>query len=137
MDTPSGFTVRPALGGFHNLIGPFYLAGELSDRRYGFRVDERHTNPPGNIHGGLLMALMDMVLTTTIYETLDRRIPVSTVSLNCDFLAGVKPGDWVEGKGRITRQTASLAFLRGELSVNGEAVMAASGVWRVFTKAAG
>src|SRR5688572_15189918 len=109
-DVPPGFQARAATGGYHQLIGPFYLSDDpVVGRRYGFRVDGRHTNPAGRVHGGLLMTLMDMVLTTTIIEAIGGPW-LATVSLNCDFVAAVQPGDWVEGRGELTKRTTSLAF---------------------------
>lgn len=133
-DIPAGYALRRLGGGFYGLVGPAYLAEAGGRRRFGLRAEERHTNPDGPIHGGLLMTVMDMVLSATVDHALGGGIPFSTVSLNCDFLAPVKPGDWIEGEGEITRRTAALAFLRGRLSVAGSDIMTASGVWRVFAK---
>ena len=47
---PPEYYEQHANGGFHQLIGPFYIKGDGSEFRYGFRADARHTNPAGIIH---------------------------------------------------------------------------------------
>ena len=131
---PAGFHARQADGGFHQLIGPFYVEGDGSNFCYGFYVDERHTNPADVVHGGLLMTLMDMVLTTTVIQATELKNHVSTITMNCDFLAPVLANRWVDGKGEIVRRTKSLAFVRGRLQVAGTDAVTATGVWRVFNR---
>ena len=56
--------------------------------------------------------------------------PCATVTLNVDYLAGAKIGEWIECTGAITRETRSLIFIKGQLTINGQIVMTASGVWK-------
>lgn len=128
---PQGYTLYPVSGGFKELAGPLYVKDEGDKRWFGFRAREEHTNPNGVVHGGLLMTVIDDILSIVILDTIERRSPVATVSLNCDFLSPVRPGDWVDGWGEITRLGRQLAFVRGALSVTDKAVLNASGVWKI------
>ena len=130
---PPEYCEHDATGGFHKLIGPFYIKGDGSEFRYGFRADTRHINPAGIIHGGLLMTIMDMVLTTTVIHVTEAQNHVSTISLNCDFLAPITADTWIEGRGEVTRRTRALAFVCGRLQVDGQDVVTATGVWRIFS----
>ena len=58
----------------------------------------------------------------------------ATISFTSDFLAGAKRGDWVMGTGEVIRRTGSMTFLRGELSVEGEAVLTYQAVMRRLKK---
>ena len=58
---------------------------------------------------------------------------VVTITVNCEFVAPVRLGDWVECRGEVTKLTRSLAFVRGAMTVDGETVMTCStvpGRWR-------
>ena len=46
------------------------------------------------------------------------------------YLAGARTGDWIECTGNITRETRSLIFIKGQLTIEGRIVMTASGVWK-------
>ena len=130
---PPGFRERDPHGGFHQLIGPFYIKGDGAGRCYGFRTETRHTNPVKVVHGGLLMTVMDMVLTSTVIQVTEGKNHVSTVSMNCDFLAPVSANSWFDGSGEVIRRTRSLAFVRGCLNVDGVAAVTATGIWRIFS----
>ena len=135
MPVPDGFVPLPARGNFESTIGPFYLRDEADTRVFGFRTGTQHCHPGGVVHGGLLMTVMDDILSLTILHAFDRQTPIATVSLNCDFLTAVQPGDWIEGSGEIIRKTRSLVFVRGRLATGGRTVLTASGVWAILGRA--
>ena len=99
--------------------------------RYAIKLDESHANAQGMVHGGVLMTFMDHGLSLMIWEA-SGRAACSTVHLDNHFLKAVRPPAFVELDGEIRRQGKSLAFLRGVLRVDGEAVMEANGVWSVM-----
>ena len=45
----------------------------------------------------------------------------------------VRAGEWVEGRGAVTRATRSLAFARAELTSGGKIVFTAEGVFKLMT----
>jgi hypothetical protein len=63
------------------------------------------------------------------------RLPCATIQLNGHFLDAVRPGEFVELHGEITRRTRALVFVRGLLRVAGREVVAADGIWRVLKPA--
>ena len=99
--------------------------------RYGLVTTEAHRNVQGVIHGGILMSFADHGLSLLVWEAAKRQ-PCTTIQLNTHFLAAVRPGDFVELTGEVTRATRSLVFVRGLLSVGGRDVAAADGIWRVL-----
>jgi acyl-coenzyme A thioesterase PaaI-like protein len=58
--------------------------------------------------------------------------PASTVSINCDFVAGAAGNEVLEGTTLITRKTRSLVFISGELSAGGRTVLTATGIWKIL-----
>ena len=129
---PAGF-VPLALGDnpFVDSVGPLYahrdegLAGRLV---LGIVVERRHCSPSGFCHGGMLMAMADMllVLGANLQTGLDRFM--STVSLSADFLAPVPCGAWLEGRIDVLRATRNLVFCQGLYRVDGEAVLRVDGI---------
>lgn len=120
-----------SLPGFAGLIGPLWARKETDSWAYGLLAAPQHLNPAGVVHGGLLTALMDHALSAIAWEALGRRACV-TVQLDTQFLAAARAGQFLEARGRILRETSSLVFMQGELSVKGNAVAAASAVLKLM-----
>jgi uncharacterized protein (TIGR00369 family) len=118
--------------GFIGLIGPLWARLEAEGQwAYAFQAGPQHVNGRGIVHGGMLMSFADHALGMIVWTAVERRACV-TVGLNNQFLAPVQQGDWVEGRGRILRQTRSLVFIQGALSVAGKEVMVCDGIWKIL-----
>ncbi len=125
---PDGFDVCSMDDGdFGRAQGQLFWSHDR--RRFAFRVENRHRNENGVIHGGMLMTLADQVLGLTVVRALDNN-PAATVSLNCDFIDGARPGDLIEGEARVTRITRSLVFVQGSLHCGDRLLLTASGLWK-------
>jgi acyl-coenzyme A thioesterase PaaI-like protein len=121
---------RREMKGIPASLGALWTRREGEGFRYAVQLNETHANAQGFIHGGVLMTFMDHGLSLMIWEA-SGRAACSTVQLDSQFLKAVRPPAFVELDGEIRRQGKSLAFLRGVLRVDGEAVMEANGVWSV------
>ncbi len=129
---PSGFERVTNAGNFSTMIGPTWQRREDdSSLTFGLRVEEKHLNSRGVVHGGMLMSFMDQLLGRTVHNQIGRK-PTATVQLDNQFLAGVREGDWVLGKGHVERETRSLLFVTGRLSVDDKPVLISSGVWKIL-----
>ena len=96
----------------HN--GPFWhRIDENGEVQCVFRVEKKHLNGSGNVHGGCFMSFADYCLFATAAPVLQG--PGVTVSFACEFLDAGREGELVEGFGEITRAGASMIFLRGVL----------------------
>jgi uncharacterized protein (TIGR00369 family) len=96
----------------HN--GPFWhRIDENGEVQCVFRVEKKHLNGSGNVHGGAFMSFADYCL----FAMASSRLQASgvTVSFACEFLDAAREGELVEGRGEITRAGGSLIFLRGIL----------------------
>ena len=102
---------------------------------YGLQTRADHANPNGVLHGGVLMSFADHALSMLAWEAGDRA-PCTTIQLNTHFLDAIKPGEFIECRGEVTRRTRSLIFLRGVVSVRHHHawrdVGAVDGIWRSF-----
>ena len=54
-----------------------------------------------------------------------------TVQLDVKFVAPVRPGQFVEARGRVLKGTSSLVFMQGVLAVEGAEVASASAILKV------
>ena len=118
------------LSGFFKLVGPLWTKKEGDSWAYGFVAEERHTNPAGIVHGGMLTTLLDHALSAIAWEANERK-PCITVALDVHFLAPARPGDLVTARGRIVRQTSSLIFMQGSLTVERHEIATACAILKI------
>lgn len=114
--------------GFAQLVGPLLVRDTETGLRFAFRAAPKHANPRNVLHGGMLMTFADHVLGLTV-QHVTGSMALATVSLNCDFVAAVRPGDFIEGEASVTRQTRSLVFVKGSLFRGEAVVMNVAGLW--------
>lgn len=129
---PEGFRRMRVGGEFTSINGPLLWREHEGRFQLGFRVEPRHTNPMGNLHGGMMATFCDMLLPMSAhrYAQIGRRF-LPTISLQIDYLAGAPLGAWVQGEGQVLRVTRSLVFLQGLVTADGEPAARASGVFKL------
>jgi acyl-coenzyme A thioesterase PaaI-like protein len=99
---------------FESLSGPFWHRMDDQGRvQCAFRVEKKHLNGMGNVHGGCFMTFADYCLFAIASPVLQG--PGVTVSFASEFLDGAREGELIECDGEITRAGGSLIFLRGFL----------------------
>ncbi|MEQ9639893.1 MAG: PaaI family thioesterase [Alphaproteobacteria bacterium] len=130
-DPPEGFKPFRQAGAFADLTGPIYYKKlDDGDFAYGFRVDDKHLNPNGVAHGGMLFTFADQIIGRMVAaET--KRIS-ATIKLNVEYLAPGKPGDWIEGRAETLRITRDLAYMRARVNAGHHTLMTGQGIWRLF-----
>ena len=107
-DIPAGFKPLPSMGGgFIAANGPLYMKHEGDLVLFGFRVEERHTNPMQICHGGMMASFCDMLLPLSVHrksrEVGMRFLP--TISLQIDYLAPAPLGAWAVSYTHLTLPT--------------------------------
>lgn len=130
---PAGFVVLTLGGPFIQNNGPLYVRRDGSAVQFGFRVEQRHVNTMGNLHGGMMATFCDMLLPLSVHSkstaVADRFLP--TVSLQVDYLAPARLGMWVQGEAEPLRITRSLVFAQGMVMADGEPCARVSGVFKI------
>jgi uncharacterized protein (TIGR00369 family) len=96
------------------------------------RVDTKHLNSRGGLHGGVLSTLADVVLGHAIAATTEPPTLLATASLTVDYIGRAAPGQWLHGRVDSHQLGSTLAFARGTFTADGTPVLHASAVFRVL-----
>jgi acyl-coenzyme A thioesterase PaaI-like protein len=128
---PPGFKLMLPNDGFMANNGPYYLRRIAEDGyAYGFQSDDRHTNPNNVLHGGAIIGFLDTIMGHFAASSAKR--PTATIGFDSRFLAGARPGAWIDGRVIMRRMTRTLAFIDGEAIAEGTLLVTASGIFKVF-----
>jgi uncharacterized protein (TIGR00369 family) len=124
----AGWFYFQGLDPFEDLTGPYYMREEPDGtRRSAFRIEPRHLNGGGGIHGGCLMTFADFALFAIGHQALKDCQSV-TASLNGEFVGPAGVGDLIEASGQVVRNGKSLVFIRGLITCAGEPLLNFSGI---------
>ncbi|MDG2061344.1 MAG: PaaI family thioesterase [SAR86 cluster bacterium] len=114
-------------------LGPgYYKREEDGQLVFAFYVKPENCNQAGSAHGGMLMAIADYTLATTIME--GPRNPVATISFHSEFIAPAKVGELLEVKAIRTKLGTSLGFSEGKIKVGTKIIMNFGGVIKKMDK---
>jgi len=122
---------------FNTLIGPMMLRvdgeGASAVARVRMTPEHRHSNLRNNVHGGALLAFIDVALFAAARGLgLIRAGTAVTLDLSTQFIGGGRIGEPIEAQVELLKETGRLLFLRG-LVVQGdpdERIVAFSGTIR-------
>lgn len=138
---PKGFAALPEPKGHIGVVGPLYMRHERRDAAHpehdlvqlGFRVEPRHCNPAGILHGGMMATFADMLLPLSAHR-LTRAASghfLPTVSLQIDYLAPGPLGAWIRGEAQVLRSTRSMLFMQGLVWADDQLAARVSGVLKI------
>jgi len=131
MTIPEGFAPLFRTSPVTDLIGPIYYRGRGKDLALGLRVEEKHCNARGTVHGGILATLADVALGYTMAYSTDPPTRLVTANLSLDFAGSATKGAWLETAVEIQKQGARLAFANCYITASGERIVRASAVFMV------
>ncbi|XP_051872258.1 acyl-coenzyme A thioesterase 13 isoform X1 [Pristis pectinata] len=73
------------------------------------KVEEKHVNRAGNLHGGLTATLVDVVSTAALLNT-ERALPGVSVDMNITYMNAAKLGEDIIITAQVLKEGRSLAF---------------------------
>ena len=79
-----------------------------------FEAKPEFCNLLGTVQGGMLAAMLDMVMSFAVLCTVGPGHVVPTIDMNTHFLTPAKPGRIV-GEGAIVKKGRSISFMEGRL----------------------
>ena len=130
-DIPAGFQPLFRSSPVIDLIGPVYSKGEGEDLVLGLRVEQKHCNMRGGLHGGIVATLADVALGYAIAFSTKPPTGLITANLTLDFAGTAKIGDWLEARVDVQKKGSRLAFANCYLSVGEQRIVRASAVFVV------
>ena len=114
-----------------DLIGGQLDAWEEGRVVMSIKLEDRHMNPGGVLHGGVLTTLMDEATAHAIVTVRGLKVmaeaPHATVEMNVSFLSGARPGDELQCEARALRVGSSVAFTEAEVRRRGRDDLVAKG----------
>ena len=131
MDIPPEFRPLFRRSPVLDLIGPLYCRGEGLDLIIGLRVETKHCNARGTVHGGILATLADVALGYTMAFSSTPPANLITANLTLDFAGTAKIGDWLEAHVDVQKGGSRLSFANCYITVNEQRIVRASGVFLV------
>lgn len=132
IDVPAGFSAADVGSGFSSRNAQFYARWANERLQLGFRVAEHHTNLRGVLHGGMLATYADTLMPyAAMYQALDGRHFLPTISLQIDYLAPAALGSWVQGEADALRRTRNMVFMQGLVTADETPIARLSGIFKI------
>jgi uncharacterized protein (TIGR00369 family) len=131
MDIPPEFRPLFRKSPVLELIGPLYCRGEGVNLVIGLRVEAKHGNARGTVHGGILATLADIALGYTMAFSSAPPANLVTANLTLDFAGTAKIGDWLEAHVDVQKQGSRLSFANCYITMSGQRIVRASAVFLV------
>lgn len=112
--------------------GPWSLGDifiDLAGSQMCMRVEERHCNAFGVMHGGAMATFLDgQVVSVRRYSgTADEHTP--TISLTVDYIAAAPRDAWLLVRVELQKATGSMLFTRAEVTVDDAVVARSSAIY--------
>jgi uncharacterized protein (TIGR00369 family) len=107
-------SARLAASSFHTWAGMEVVEASPGKVTVAMRVEERHVNLQGLVHGGMLSILADTACGLSIRSAMEPGRLHVTADLDIHFLAPAKPGTLV-GRGKAIKVGRSLAFAEASI----------------------
>jgi uncharacterized protein (TIGR00369 family) len=131
VEIPEGFRPLFRTSPVLDLIGPLQCRGEGVGLVIGLRVEAKHCNARGTIHGGILAILADVALGYTMAFSTSPPTALTTANLALDFAGTAEIGDWLETHVDVQRLGSRLAFANCYITAGNERIVRASAVFLV------
>jgi len=137
---PPNWKMAGGLQGFHKESG-FVIDPKESGQGVcvaGGRVEARHLNINGVVHGGVYATILDTAMGGAVVSILAEDEVTATTSLYVEFLRPAQEGQTLRAVGKLVRRGRHLAFVEGNLT-DGRGVLLsqAHGTWYIWSAADG
>jgi acyl-coenzyme A thioesterase 13 len=129
LEIPAGFGPLFRSSPFTDLIGPIYSHGAGETLVLGLRIEAKHGNSRGLVHGGVFATVADVALGYALASSTNPPSPYVTANLSIDYAGTAAVGDWLESRVDIQRKGSRLAFANCYLSVGDKRIVRASAVF--------
>jgi acyl-CoA thioesterase len=99
------------------------VVGDDGKTRIRLPVNENLKQFYGNVHGGVIAALLDTAIAVAVNQQLDPGEGASTVEININYLRSISEGTlWAEGK--VIKKGRNIVVAQGEIKNDEGQIMA-------------
>ncbi|WP_354673459.1 PaaI family thioesterase [Cupriavidus alkaliphilus] len=130
-DLPEGYQPLFRTSPFLDATGPYFYKPLAQGFTVALRVEKKHTNASGTVHGGLVATLADVSLGYVTATSQQPPLRMTTANLNIDYVGTAKLGDWLESRVEVIKAGSRLAFAKALISAGGKPVASSSAVFLV------
>ncbi|KDP88108.1 esterase [Cupriavidus sp. SK-3] len=131
MDLPEGYQPLFRTSPFLDATGPYFYKRLGEGFTVALRVQAKHTNASGTIHGGLVATLADVSLGYVTATSQQPPLRMTTANLSIDYVGTAKLGDWVEAHVNVVKAGSRLAFANALISTSGRPIASTRAVFLV------
>jgi len=118
--------------GFIDLVGASAPDSDDGTARLVIQVDDRHLNPAGSVHGGMLATLVDTTMGAAVRSAVDEEVP-ATSQLTVTYLRPGKPGELVV-TAKVSKRGDSLTVCEADVEQDGKALVHALATFALVEK---
>ena len=113
--------MTPSDHGFIALIGAPTPESDDGTARLVVEADERHLNPAGAVHGGMLATLVDTTMGAAVRSAVDEEAP-ATSQLTVTYLRPGKPGQ-LQVTAKVSKRGESLTVCEADVEQDGKTLV--------------
>lgn len=124
----------------HDLIGwmgetgPMYSKADNNNWLYAIKMEEKHLNQGGAMHGGVISTLLDQAMSAVSWQVANK-VPCVTVQLTTQYMKPVtKIGELVVAKAEVLSQSGSLIYMSGYVFSENKVVATGVAVMKIMYK---
>ena len=107
--------------GFTGLVGVGDPTADDGEARLEVQVDERHLNPAGTVHGGMLATLVDTTMGAAVRSAATGDVP-ATSQLSVTYLRPGRPGTLVV-TATVRKRGDSLTVCEADVAQDGKSLV--------------
>ncbi len=116
--------------GFRELVGTEVSGAEEGRAVVNLRAEERHLNPNGTVHGGVVYTLVDVSMAEALKTTIEGDERPVTIEIKINYLEPGKPGT-LSSTAQVRKGGKRITIVEAEVAQeeNSEVVALASGTY--------
>jgi uncharacterized protein (TIGR00369 family) len=103
---------------------------DRASARYCLQIEPKHCNALGAMHGGAMATFLDGQAIPVIELDPDGGNHTPTISLDVDFLAPPKAGDWLVAEVTLVKTTRTMIFTQAIAKVGERAVARSQAIYQ-------
>ena len=106
-----------------NLIGFKLVEYGEGKAIFKMKVDERHHNPMGLVHGGILCDITDAAMGIAMITTLNKNENFTTINLQINYLRGIKEAELI-AEGVVIKRGTNIGYVECNLKDSNDELIA-------------